>query len=567
VRDAGNNFLTGVPVGFSATSGGIAVTTATTGANGEAMATLGTAGDPTNRSITVTATAGTQSATITVGVVGTTATLTGPSSLILGSTGTYTVTLLDSANAPIPGATVTVASAAGNTLSGTSLTTNAFGNATFTMTGSVSGNDTLTATVLGESATAPVSVSNQNFAFSAPAANTLIVLGVAQTVSLTWATGGTPQANQTITFATTRGTFNGGTGTSATAVTNSAGVASVTVSDSTAGPAIITASSAGVSAELPVTFIATDPSVIDLQASPTTVETSGSSTITAIVRDPAGNLVDGQTVAFNLTDVTGGSLSVGSAITNVQGQAQTIYTATTTSSTTNGVVVSASIPAAPTVPTATADLTVGGQTVNLSLGTGNTITPDSTNTQFQMPFIVQAVDSAGNAVNGVTVTLSIKTLQYAKGGWVVYNGAWVGTGDPQGAPYTMAPPGVTVCSLPPPTPAAGGLPPTTSVAAVSPGTVVTAPTTLADGTTINGGATLTVTYPQDHADWIQSELTATATVAGTQNITTSTFWLPMLAADLTQPTIEPPGLISPYGDDAADPPNFTVGTGGCLNPN
>jgi hypothetical protein len=102
---------------------------------------------------------------------------------------------------------------------------------------------------------------------------------------------------------------------------------------------------------------------------------------------------------------------------------------------------------------------------------------------------------------------------------------------------------------------------------VSPGTVVTAPTTLADGTTINGGATLTVTYPQDHADWIQSELTATATVAGTQNITTSTFWLPMLAADLTQPTIEPPGLISPYGDDAADPPNFTVGTGGCLNPN
>jgi hypothetical protein len=344
-------------------------------------------------------------------------------------------------------------------------------------------------------------------------------------------------------------------------------VASVTVSDSTAGPAIITASSAGVSAELPVTFIATDPSVIDLQASPTTVETSGSSTITAIVRDPAGNLVDGQTVAFNLTDVTGGSLSVGSAITNVQGQAQTVYTATTTSSTTNGVVVSASIPAAPTVPTATADLTVGGQTVNLSLGTGNTITPDSTNTQFQMPFIVQAVDSAGNAVNGVTVTLSIKTLQYAKGGWVVYNGAWVGTGDPQGAPYTMAPPGVTVCSLPPPTPAAGGLPPTTSVAAVSPGTVVTAPTTLADGTTINGGATLTVTYPQDHADWIQSELTATATVAGTQNITTSTFWLPMLAADLTQPTIEPPGLISPYGDDAADPPNFTVGTGGCLNPN
>src|SRR6202167_846445 len=87
VRDADNNFLTGVPVTFSATSGGLAVTTATTGTNGEATASLGTAGDPTDRSITVTATAGTISATITVGVVGTTTTITGPQNLILGSPG------------------------------------------------------------------------------------------------------------------------------------------------------------------------------------------------------------------------------------------------------------------------------------------------------------------------------------------------------------------------------------------------------------------------------------------------------------------------------------------------
>src|ERR1700686_1708997 len=67
VRNANNQFLTGVPVVFSSTSGGLAVTTATTNSSGQATATLDTAGDPTNRMITVTATAGTQSANVAVG--------------------------------------------------------------------------------------------------------------------------------------------------------------------------------------------------------------------------------------------------------------------------------------------------------------------------------------------------------------------------------------------------------------------------------------------------------------------------------------------------------------------
>ena len=579
VRDADNNFLTGIPVTFSATSGGLAVTTATTNAEGQATATLGTAGNPTNRSITVTATAGKQSGTVTVGVVGTTLAVSGPASLIQGNQGTFTVSLTDSAGAPISGQTVTVASAAGNTLSAASLTTDTSGHATFTMTGSKPGSDTVTATALGQSAAATVSVSNQDFAFTVPTADALIAIGVTQPVTLVWSSAGAPQANKTITFSTTRGTFNGsGTATTATATTNSAGSASVTISDTTAGPGIITASATGVSAQLPVTFIATDPSTIDLQASPASILTSGSSTVTAIVRDPAGNLVDGQTVSFQLTDVTGGQLSVGSAVTDVQGKAQTVYTASSTSSATNGVVITASIPAVPAVPPATVDLTVGGQTVYLSLGTGNTITADPTNTQFIMPFVVQAQDASGNAVNGVTVTLAIKSLKYAKGGWVVFNSAWVQTGDPQGAPYTATPPGVVVCAnedvagtgvyeVSEDTNQNGKLDPG-NIAAVSPGTVTTAATTLTGGTTINGAASLTVTYPQDHADWVQSELTATATVAGTETTTTSTFWLPMLATDLTTITVDPPGIVSPYGDDSASvTPSFTAGTGGCLNPN
>jgi len=562
VRDANNNFLPGVTVTFSASSGGLAVSSAVTDANGQATASLGTAGDPTNRSITVTATAGTKSATVAVGVVGTTVALSGPVSLIQGNSGTYTVSLTDSAGAAISGQTVSVTSKARNTLSASSLTTDTQGHATFNVTGTVSGTDTLTATVLGESATTLVTVSNQNFAFTAPSANAYVALSASQTVTLVWKTGGVAQTGQTITFSTTRGTFNGSTtATTATATTDGTGTASVSIAATTAGPAIITASSTGVSAQLAVTFVSTTPSVINLQASPATVATEGQSTITATVRDANNNLVEGQSVSFELSDVTGGSLSVGSAITDAQGQAQTVYTASTTSSATNGVTITATIPAAPSVAATNVSLTVGGQTVFLSLGTGETISENTDKTQFLMPFVVQAQDAAGNAVNGVNITLTIEPQKYGKGGWIVYGQDWVQTDDPDPTtPYTTTPPGITECANEDINYNGildtgedynndGKLEPG-NIAAVSPGTVTTASTTFTSGSetyTVNGSAALTVTYPEDHALWVQVKLIATATVSGTQNTTTSTFWLPILSTYVTTTTTTPPGYVSPYG--------------------
>lgn len=69
VRDAQNNLLSGVPVTFQASSGGVSGSPATTDAGGAASATLITAGDTTPRTITVTAAAGSLSATVTVQVV------------------------------------------------------------------------------------------------------------------------------------------------------------------------------------------------------------------------------------------------------------------------------------------------------------------------------------------------------------------------------------------------------------------------------------------------------------------------------------------------------------------
>ena len=87
--------------------------------------------------------------------------------------------------------------------------------------------------------------------------------------------------------------------------------------------------------------MATTPTSIDVQPSVFTLSTTQSSTITAVVRDAAGNLVKNQTVTFTLNDVTGGTLSVGSAITDSQGRAQTVYTASNTTSANEGVQITA----------------------------------------------------------------------------------------------------------------------------------------------------------------------------------------------------------------------------------
>jgi len=116
-----------------------------------------------------------------------------------------------------------------------------------------------------------------------------------------------------------------------------------------------------VTATVAADFIATDPTQIAVQASPSTVAPTAQSTVTAVVRDPANNLVEGKTVTFQLTDVTGGTLSVGSAVTNSQGVAQTVYTAGSQTSAANGVIVAATVQGTSPPLTSSTALTVAGK--------------------------------------------------------------------------------------------------------------------------------------------------------------------------------------------------------------
>jgi Bacterial Ig-like domain (group 1) len=554
VVDGSNKVIAGVPVNFQATSGALSITQGTTDATGTAIATLSAGTSSQNRSITVTATAGTSSSTIQVAVIGTTLTLSGPTSLVQGAQANFTATLSDSGGTGIIGQPITLTSIKGNTIAPASVTTGALGSATFVLTAANAGADTLTASGYGGalvSSPQALSVSNQSFTVTvtptAPVTTSTIPVGIANAVpvTVTWTATGTGQTG-TVNFATSRGTITPASVT----VTGGTMAQSVTVYSSSAGPATISATAvqSGVTvatAQAQVSFVApvSTAAAISIQANPSRVATQGQSTVVATVVDnstPSPNPVLGATVNFTLTDATGGTLSAGSAITNAQGQATVTYTATSLSSAPNGVNIQAEVLG--TSISSSTTLTVGGQTVFLSLGTGNTITAFSS-TQYELPYTVQAADASGAGLSGVTVTFAVQSISYFMGKMVFASPTW-------GPVYSVSAPsscpasqvweqnGVIVSPAPSPT--------TGYVLTNIPGSVATTDISSAV-TSAAGSAGVNLIYPKDHSYWVSVALTATATVSGTQNSTTATFILPGLAADYSNQAIAPPGPISPYG--------------------
>jgi hypothetical protein len=544
VRDSNNQFVKGVPVLFSTTSGGLAVVNAVTDDTGMAKATLSSPGDKTNRSITITATVGGGiQGQVTVTVAGTALSIQGPDSLITSSPGSYEVVLVDSANNAVSGQAITLATQPAATLSATSVTTDANGRATFTMTPTGGTSVRITATGAGTAFNKTVAVSADNFTFTSPAADTQFGLAPAvATLSTSWSSGGTPVNAGTVTFSTTRGTF-----TTPSAVTPVAGVASVSLSSATAGEAVVTATNnTGGTTQRRILFVASNPTQIDVQANPFTVAINQTSTITAVVRDANNNLVAGQTVVFSLVDPTGGSLSVGSAVSDLQGRASTVYRASSTASASNGVHVTASVG---TTVTDTVDLTVAGSALFLSFGTGNTIEEVNSDSQYKVNYTVQVTDSTGAGVSGVSVSLSALSWDYIKGHRVAGTSSWTTqinatcinedrvTGNPAFDFNGILDPGENQNgnnNSGVPSMEAG------NIATVTPGT----------GTTdASGFLQFSIIYPQDHAYYLALVLRARTAVQGTEYArTTLPFLLQGVATDFNNLNIAPPGPVSPFGD-------------------
>ena len=566
VRDASNNVVSGVPVSFSSTGGALAAAdpknfpltsgAITTDSNGVAQVVLSTTDLHTNRTINVSASlAGGTPVVVPIFTTGTTLTISGPTSIVTGNNATYTLQLRDSAGTGLASTSVDITSKLGNALTPSTVTTSATGQATVSLKATIGGAEELTATAVGLTAVQKVAVSAQSFSFVTPASGTIpkINLSAPYTATVLWKNNGVAVANQSILFSTTRGALS-----NASLVTDSNGNAQVTVVSTNAGPAILSAAGAGVSSNAELDFVATTPATITAQASVTSVPTSGTSTIVAIVRDPNGNLVEGQTVDFVLTDITNGQLSVGSAVTDGQGTAQTVYTASTSSSAKNGVVITATVHGSSPAITATTQLTVGGQALFLSLGTGNKLIDTINNAELAKDWSVRAVDAQGVVVPNVTITFGVKSLVYAKGYWVVPQGAtqWQQAISINPNTGKLVPPvnclnedvngngildgsqdQVTGCYQED-TNCNHRLDPG-SVATISPSTGVT---------DASGLLQARVFWPRDHCDWVYVRISATAIVQGTESqAATADVWLDCLAADLNNTTANPPGEISPYG--------------------
>jgi hypothetical protein len=561
VKDAANAVLADVPVSFSATSGSLAVTQPTTDGAGLAIAELSNSTNPANRTITVTATAGGVSGSVTVTVTGSTVTVAGPAALASGQSGAYTVSVKDSKGTGVPNSLVAVTSANGNTLSAASLTTDGTGNVNFNVTASVPGNDTLTVSALGQTATALVSVSGDVFNFTAPAAGTEVDLAPdTEALTVRWTKNGAPQTGQTINFATTRGTLS-----AASAVTNGSGDATVSVSATTAGPAVITATNGeGTTASLNIEFVATTPATINLQASPLTVATNGQSELIAIVRDAANNLVKNQVVQFVIdADITGGSLSIGSAVTDSQGRARSVYTGGSVQSAANGVVVRAAVQG--TAIEDTVALTVARQELFITLGTGNTLFEIGT-AAYAKEWVIFVTDVDGNAVANRPVQASIRSRAYAKGELTYVDPAWtyapgspvfcrnedqnengiLDSGEDDNGNTILDPGNIALVAAVP-----------DSAPLNSPCATAGAQGTAANVTTNSQGrARVCVFYPQNYALWLEATLTAKASVTGSESSRSSRFVLDVLADDVDDQNQTPPNRFSPFGTDlgACPPP-------------
>lgn len=542
VKDGSNLALADQVVSFSASSGVLVVTQATTDASGEATATVSPGTNAENRTVVVTATAGGMSASTTVTMTGSSVNISGASAAALGVPTQLTVTVRDSSGAAVPGAAVAISSANGNTLEPSSLLTDNNGQGSVAFTAAAGGTDTVTATALGASATHSIGISSDAFTVTmAPE----ITINTCAPITVAWSSGGS-LANGTVTISPTRGTLYMDTlcttPSAAGQLNVVAGSGTIYIESPNAGPTEVIATAPSVTATANSEFIATTPASLVIQASRTTLGLNDSVDLTATVRDADNNLVKGATVVFAIvTDTTGGSISPPYDTTDSMGRANTVYSSTSQSSELDGIVIRATVSG--TAISDTISLTVGGSSVSISIGMATRIESPN-NATYRYSGAVQVADAAGNPVAGKTVTLQLDTESYDKGYRDIDGIATssVNAGISTFGVFVLN--GFLSCGNEDLN--RNGLLDTSDVdvngnGTLEPGTPATiTPSVTTDS---DGNASFDVVYPKDYADWVNVKITASVQVSGTESAKSTRFLLPMSSGDAASP----PGVVSPYG--------------------
>lgn len=573
VKDAGNVALPDVAVAFSATGTGasLSIVKGTTDATGQAEASL-TIDDPTNRTITVTATAGGQSASTDVLVVGTTVAISGPASIVVGQPAVFQVAVMDASGEPVVGASVTAESAAGSSVTLAQPVSGTQGTVDMIVTAplSASGTETLTVHSAGATAQRSVQLSTTSVSFQAPADLAEIPVTAASTeVRVLVSQSGAPVAGQTVSFTTTRGTLG-----AATAVTNGAGIATTTIASPLAGGSLITATSAdGTVATRQILFVGSVAAKIEVQASPSTVgvnltaSATESSQIIAVVRDRVDNPVKGKRVDFSAVDPSAGAgLSPSYAITDETGRATVTFYPGPVATGTNAIAITATVdctqagscepPSATTNFSDVTYLTAARRALQVRIGTGNEVVKvdsDPAPVFNEMPYGVLVSDSADNPVEGVTINATLLSLEYGKGQWVripcsAGSPCWE-QANPTGTSNVDWCPSEDVnenLRLDPgeDTNLDGILTPGSPSVAYF-GETGSATVGTSDAA---GSAVMRIRYLRDRNAWVKVRVRVSASLPdGTEGAEEAEFILPVLASDLSNEAVPPPGQPSPYG--------------------
>ena len=572
VKDLSNNAVPKQSVVFSSNGGTLfgATPAPVTDANGTiSTVSLSPGADASNRTIRVTATVGAgataKSKFFDIPVVGTTLSISGVNSALAGSpASSFTLKALDSGGKAISGAQLSVA--VSNTSGSSALSvplTDSTGTSIVTFTPLVAGKNTLTVSGLGASVATDVMVSNEDFAFTAPVAATNMTVSTPYAVTACYKVATVGQGGLTVAFSTTRGTLSAPSAltVSTPGVAATDGCASVTVTSTTAGPVTIsgqlTLPGSTPRSGITAAFVAVTPSVMTLQANPASVApnaagaTTNYSDLTATVRDATGNPVAGIVVNFAaVADLSNGSISPGTGTTDSNGIASAKFIPGGLSTATNGVTLRASLPAYPAVAPANAQLTVSGQALFISIGRASDL-GILDNVTYKKDFSVYVTDASGAPAANRAVALSVIPKDgsgvggaYAKGnlknislvGWAYNTVQWCPNEDANSNGILDAGEDTNTDGRLTP-----GLP-----VVVTPGAVTT---------DANGYASFSLRYGKNFAWWVNAEITARASVGGTESKQLSYYMLE-LDADTATAVATPPNQTSPFGTVAS-----------CISPN
>jgi hypothetical protein len=481
--NSSNAAVPNVTVILGANTGVVSAPSVTTGTDGTATFTFSSGlSSSANRTATVSATSGTATAQIPIQIQGSTLAVIAGNASTLPDDGSSPVNVVfiakNAQGVVIAGAAISVvATGTGQvTLTPSSGFTDANGKFSTSVAGVTGGVGpvTLTATAVGSTASATVTVNPSTTTFSISQSVLMLGKTVAQTaitnptaVSMSTADtlvltatvpapyNATPYG--TVTFATSSG-YWGTPGTSFVNVPVVGGTASATLSTASAGVASVQALVPGttVSDNLSVSMTAVTPYKITLQAAPSTVPksvgtTTGVSSLVATVTDSTGQPVGNAVVAFSILNPTGGGETVSPVVAYTAsiagggytlGQAVTSFTSGSVTSGAGGVQVRAQVlgaggpcPGATCVATEAnlptplnvspsgndAAINIGGTAGSVAFGSATALSVNSNATDYIQAMSVLVADSGGAPIRNAVVNLSLWPIAWSTGSGCMYD--------------------------------------------------------------------------------------------------------------------------------------------------